>query len=364
MNVRLLLPAMLMLLLTGCRKDPYMQVYIENMNAEKRLLEDTLYDLQYDYETKVAEVERLREELEELNSGGPGAAGSTGSDDGAADREPRDLFPAIPDLKPPSVDEGGPNGENSRRGDGGTGRQENGAAEREAEIEDPVPPKLELDDSSASSREGRRLNQMPEDQTVTHLRVAPIQVSGPKGDEQAGEEQPSDEGMTLVLEPQNRRNQVVPLAGRVAVTAVVPESGRRVGQWEFSEAETEMAWSKGRAGQGITLKMPWRSSPPTRNRLKLAVRYWRPDGKIIEANRDVTVSGRGQLAARWTPRTEPPPDPATRPQVNVAEGPGRDGDATPRGDRERRNHGESSNRLGAAPPSTREAHLPEWRPYR
>ena len=70
MNVRLLLlPAIVVVLLTGCRKDPYMQVYIDNMNAEKRMLEDTLYDLQYDYDSKVAEVEKLRKELEQSQIG-------------------------------------------------------------------------------------------------------------------------------------------------------------------------------------------------------------------------------------------------------------------------------------------------------
>ena len=42
------------LLLGGCRNDPHTQLYIDNVNAEKRLLEDTLYDLQYDYECKIA----------------------------------------------------------------------------------------------------------------------------------------------------------------------------------------------------------------------------------------------------------------------------------------------------------------------
>ncbi|MFW6170410.1 MAG: hypothetical protein ACODAD_07970 [Planctomycetota bacterium] len=363
MNVRLLLLAVLLLPLTGCRRDPYMQVYIENMNAEKRLLEDTLYDLQYDYETKVAQVDRLREELEELKAGEPGVgrgSSAAGSDDGAANREPRDLFPAIPDLKPPSVEQGGPNGQDAPRDPGRSGSQDNGASEEEAEIEDPVPPKLELDDSNASAGDGGPLSQMPEDRNVTHLRVAPIQVGGPGHDEQAGQKQPGDEGMTLVLQPQNQQNQVVPLAGRVAVTAVVPESGRRVGQWEFSEAETEVAWRGGRTGQGITLKMPWRGSPPTRNRLKLAVRYWRPDGTIIEANRHITLSADGQLAARWTPRTELPSDPPIRPQVNLAERSGGGRDATPRGDRQ----GPNTDRRGDTPYSTREARLPEWRPYR
>ncbi|MCU0457092.1 MAG: hypothetical protein MUE74_12385, partial [Bacteroidales bacterium] len=62
-----LLPeTMICLLLCGCRTDPHVQVYIDNINAEKRLLEDTLFDLQYDYESNLREMEKLRAELARL----------------------------------------------------------------------------------------------------------------------------------------------------------------------------------------------------------------------------------------------------------------------------------------------------------
>jgi hypothetical protein len=110
MSARFLLTAGLtLLLLGGCRRDTRTQLYIDNVNAEKRMLEDTLYDLQYDYETKLKEVERLQSELARLKAGGTGTTG-TGSTPRikAPSASGGNLFPDIPDLKPPTVEPGTP----------------------------------------------------------------------------------------------------------------------------------------------------------------------------------------------------------------------------------------------------------------
>ncbi len=70
MSIRFLPTASLLLvLLGGCRTNPHTQVYIDNVNAEKRLLEDTLYDLQYDYECNLKELEKVRAELAHVRGG-------------------------------------------------------------------------------------------------------------------------------------------------------------------------------------------------------------------------------------------------------------------------------------------------------
>ena len=48
------------MLAVGCRRDPYMDAYFEMLNAEKRVLEDRLYEVQYDYEQALAELETCR----------------------------------------------------------------------------------------------------------------------------------------------------------------------------------------------------------------------------------------------------------------------------------------------------------------
>jgi hypothetical protein len=151
MSVRFLLTAGLTLsLLCGCRRDPRMQVYIENVNAEKRLLEDTLYDLQYDYETKLKEVERLQAEVARLKGTSTGGSATGGAAKVKAPSAPGgDLFPDIPELKPPTVESGTPDTEKTTPGNVKTtpnqGKSPPQPSPRELEdMDDLEPPKLEL----------------------------------------------------------------------------------------------------------------------------------------------------------------------------------------------------------------------------
>ncbi|MCU0961220.1 MAG: hypothetical protein MUF48_14065 [Pirellulaceae bacterium] len=113
MSIRFLPTASLLLvLLSGCRTNPHTQVYLDNVNAEKRLLEDTLYDLQYDYECNLKELENLRAELTRVRRGDVSA--SPAPRDGAASRRKPsppsaaggDIAPD--ELAPPVVEPGTP----------------------------------------------------------------------------------------------------------------------------------------------------------------------------------------------------------------------------------------------------------------
>jgi hypothetical protein len=154
MSVRFLLTAgLVLLLLCGCRKDPRLQVYIDNVNAEKRMLEDTLYDLQYDYESKSKEVEKLQGELSRLKTNGTGSS-ATGSPSKV--RSPSvsggDMFPNIPDLKPPTIEPG------TRANEITTPDKEKvqpKASPRELEgIDELEPPKLELPEEQGDGSAG------------------------------------------------------------------------------------------------------------------------------------------------------------------------------------------------------------------
>ena len=309
MNVRLLLlPVIVILLASGCRKDPHMQVYIDNMNAEKRLLEDTMYDLQYDYDTKAAEVEKLRQELEELRGGGYKQAFESGRLRRERSEEPRELFPEIPDLSPPTIDQGSPSGEGPA-----TERLEG-----DVEMDDLEPPKLDL----GTEEDPLSVVPMPLDQQVTKLHVHPAHTGGLQQDKK-----PGDDGIVVVFEPRNSEDDFVPLASRVSVVLLDPETRQRVARWELSKEQTEVALQKARAGRGIELHMPWQDTPPTKSRLHLFVRYWLPDGTAVQGDREITITPNGQLAARWTPRTEQRPDPPRR-RLNVADTRDRTTDAT------------------------------------
>ncbi len=351
MNVRLLiLPVIVILMLGGCRKDPHMQVYIDNMNAEKRLLEDTMYDLQYDYEDKVAEVEKLRQELEALKSGDPSVLSqpdASSSSDRSGNAAPRDLFPGVPDLKPPTIKQGTPSGSGS-----GSGKKK--PARSDGEEEDGLePPKLDLGTEGSVSAAA-----VPLDQRIASVYVNPSRTGGLQRDQRAG-----DDGVVLVFEPRNKANEFVPAAGRVSVVLLDPETRRRVARWEFSEEQTAEALQKARTTRGIELKMPWKGTPPDKSRLHLFVRYWLPGGKTVQGDRKITIAPHGQLTSRWTPRTENRPAPPSR-RVNVAEKQDGAAPADAKSDAQTQDHPDAADPPRAAAPHARQARLPQWRPYR
>jgi hypothetical protein len=315
-----------------------MQLYIDNLNAEKRLLEDTMYELQYDYETKVAEVEELKAELEELKAGGPRTPDRSVKTPRTfqperAEEAVRDLFPGVPEPEPPKIEEGTPQAPSSPT-----------LPPANPELDDLEPPKIDLgEDASPLSA-----IPMPDDQAVASLYLHPADTGGWQQDRE-----PGDDGVVVVFEPRNGEQAFVPRSARVSAVLLDPETRQRVARWEFTEDEVAMALQKARPGRGIELKMPWQETPPGQSRLHLFVRYWLPDGGTVEADREIAITPQGQLAARWTPRTQPRSEqPARRPVTPVA-------DEKSWGDR------------GAAPATAagqdeavQQAQRPEWRPYR
>ena len=109
MNMRWLwVPALLMVMLAGCRQDPYMQVYIDSLNAEKRMLEDRVYELEYNYEQKLCELEASRQKPADDTDSSPSIRRDAQP---TRPRPPRNgMPPGSPDLSPPTVEPGTPAG--------------------------------------------------------------------------------------------------------------------------------------------------------------------------------------------------------------------------------------------------------------
>lgn len=346
-SVRLLQVATVVLIcLTGCRKDPHLQVYIDNMNAEKRLLEDTLYDLQYDYESKVAEVEQLRQKLESLETGGKSVLSSgDSSSDSTPDRSgrPREMFPDIPELQLPQIDEG------TQREDSPQGAER--SIDDLGDPDDLAPPKLDLGDGTPVSS-----IPLPANQRVTQLFLNPTRTRGLQQDKR-----PGDDGIVVAFEPRNRDRQYVPKASRVSIVLLDPDSRQRVARWELTSDEIESALHKTPHVRGIQLALPWQETPPSESRLHLFVRYWLPDGQAVEADQVISIKPSDQIAARWTPRTEQRPD-RSKSRFNVV-----DNEPAPPASGEQAS--ESDSWEAAAPPKpdrapAKQAQRPEWRPYR
>ena len=238
----LLLPVVLMAL-AGCHRDPYAQLAIESKNNELRMLEDTLYDLQRDYELKCDEVNKLRKELGETGGGGSSIL-VPGTRLPGTRREPRNLFPDPPAL---DIDAGTPR---STPPDAATPPgNDSSTLPDEGDLDDLEPPKLDLGNDSASSSAAPSGNQ------VTQLYLNTACTGGRQLDQQ-----PGDDALAVVFEPRNESGQFVATAGPVSVVLLDPETCARLGHWEFDAQQMKLALQKARPGAASNCRCPGRTS--------------------------------------------------------------------------------------------------------
>ena len=328
MNIRWLwVLALSILPLAGCRRDPYMQVYLDNLNAEKRMLEDRVYELEYNYEAKLNELEATRDKPDGSESGKSRLRESKPAKPRPATNG---LPPGIPDLSPPSVDPGKPDGE-----------------QKETDEEEGLGP-LQLEMGDETEKINAEALPVPEDATVTHLYLHPALTGGDNMDDK-----PGDDGVSIAFEPRNGDNQFVPVAGRVSVVLLDPTSRSRVARWDFQPDDVALAIQQARSGRGIRLRMPWQEQIPEGSQLHLFVRYWTDEGSPVEADRVISINPSNHLASRWTPRSQNRP----RPPVNMAENPSGSSQPVVTGQAPTSQQPRTS-----APP--KQAQLPAWRPYR
>jgi hypothetical protein len=137
------------------------------------------------------------------------------------------------------------------------------------------------------------------DKKVTHIQLNPLHTCG-----QDFDHAPGDDGLSILIEPRNGANQFVPLTCPVSVVVLDPiKNGddARVARWDFSEAQIAEKLQQGE-NRGIHLKLPWPAKPPENARLEVFVRYETPEGKKLQAEKEIFIALPGQFSQRWTPR--------------------------------------------------------------
>lgn len=375
MSVRsLLIVAMCVLISAGCRRDPRLQVYIDNMNAEKRMLEDTLYDLQYDYECKQREVEKLQAELNRMKGTGaiqePAKSGASRVKSPAT---PGDrLFPNIPDLEPPTVEQGTPDTKSSAPKS--EQQRPKPPAQQKEDVDDLEPPTLELpsDAGEGAKSPAPDNNQKPADPApggaateksgaapkVTQLYVDPARTGGEQTDDE-----PGDDGIVVCLQPRDSQGHFVAAPAPVTVVLLDADKLTQVSEWKLAADQLQAEMNTSSDHREMLLHLPWQGSPPPHDRLKVVVRYQLAAGKTLEQTQDISIKLRGKLAERWTPRAARRPDPP-KSSARVADAP-RGGNVADTGARANGTLSDSP----AAPPASevdgaRQAQRPTWRPYR
>ena len=147
----------------------------------------------------------------------------------------------------------------------------------------------------------RALSLEPADPRVTHIVVNQLLTGGANFDKK-----PGDDGIVVVVEPRNRDEAFVPLAGPITVLVLDPartaEQGRIVARWEIDANEAQKSLRNSGKLRGIELRLPWADKPPEINKLHLHVRYITVDNRDLRTDRPLAINLPGEFTQQWTPR--------------------------------------------------------------
>jgi len=306
------LPAVLPVVV-GCRTDPNVVL----LERENRMLEDQIYRLR-------AQLTDCREVMQ---ARGAPCIVAPGSSRAARDGTGRMIDAASPSLEKSSVFVPG---------------------EPDATVETPDAAKPGTPSDAPQNRRapaevpsGEQLKEAPEFRpTSTNFnsgvvagaagggRVARIALSPEMCGGYDADGKPGDEGIRLLIQPQNTQGRPIAAPGEVAVVlldpALVGESAR-VARWDFSATETAARFRSDVAAAGIHLQRRWPAAPPLHGKLHLFVRYTTADGHRLEADRPIEVAlpGAPAPAPDWVPAESQPSEweAGSPPKVRVSGAP-------------------------------------------
>jgi hypothetical protein len=289
----------------GCRRDAYTDAYFDMLNAEKRVLEDRLYETEYNYEKALKELEAARGKAKDSkkSAGGTRADESEGPLTEPQGDPPREA-PELPTIElPPGVEEG-------KR------RKTDAAVMRPASAVVAEPTALSARSRPLSEDELAAAIVSALDQRVEMIHLNPRVTGGADFDAQ-----PGDDGICVLVEPRNRSGDFVAEPARVSVVLLDPtksDEAARVARWDLDAEATRQFLQTDTADRGLLLRLPWQDTPPEPKRLHLFVRYVTADGRKLEADREIDLDSADRVAHRWTPRRSSSPEEAAGREVTVS----------------------------------------------
>lgn len=121
---------------------------------------------------------------------------------------------------------------------------------------------------------------------------------------------PGDEAIQVNLEPRDGDNHVIKVPGTVQITVLEVKPGGvkvPIGSWEIPPEKLRPLWKPGFMSSGYSIVLPWQKWPTT-NKLRVVVRFILSDGRVFEADKDVTVKPPKMPAP--PPMMQHPPHPA------------------------------------------------------
>jgi hypothetical protein len=100
-----------------------------------------------------------------------------------------------------------------------------------------------------------------------------------------------DQLLQVVVEPHDAEDQAVKVPGSVIIQALeVTAEGAKLplSTWEISAEELRRSWHSGLLSTGYTVVLPWKRCPTT-EKLRVVAQFKLPDGRVFEADKDVTI---------------------------------------------------------------------------
>jgi len=294
----LLLLAIALLFAAGC-KTPTSQILLEreNFQQEKTIedLKDQVDDAEHDLAQCRSENIALKQKL-----GISGALPASGS---PLILTPPDVtapssHPSSPSLfQPPKIDRGteAPSEDSPAPPSHSPAAPDKQSSDQWIPPKQPSPEKTDL----ALPDAGATRSSYEEENSPSAVRIAIIrlltnghQFGGHNADGTTDVAAFGDNGLQVAFSPRNAQNHAVAVEGSVAMVIVDPAiSGpeARVARWDFSPEEAKAHYRGTLFGKAYRFDLMWPHGPPQHERLKLFVRFMRPDGQRLEAEQTIHV---------------------------------------------------------------------------
>jgi hypothetical protein len=143
---------------------------------------------------------------------------------------------------------------------------------------------------------------------------------------------PGDEALQVVLEPRDPDGHSIKAPGTLVVQAVeIDPHGlkRPLCWWKISPEELRHYWRPGFLSTAYFVILPWKAWP-TSEKLRITAQFTLPDGRVFEADKDITVHLVPPEHRKPLPPAEPLDGPALPPQPPGAKPPEGEQLPTPR----------------------------------
>jgi hypothetical protein len=132
---------------------------------------------------------------------------------------------------------------------------------------------------------------------------------------------PGDDALQVQVEPRDPEGQAIKAPGQLLIQAQeIASDGikRPLSSWVIPPEQLRRSWKNGLLTTGYLLNLPWKVWPSS-EKLRVTAQFQLADGRVFEADRDVTVrlTPLNQRPA-VVPNTAPPPAPSLPPSPQPA----------------------------------------------